>query len=682
MPFPTNDIELDETITRMEQIDAPVEHIKAMVAEYDTRKEATVSLEEPIEAQRKEAETFRPSDIFQKEPPAITEPTREKLGAGIEQLGEAFTDPGVPGASPAKAISGAAKIVTSPLAPVEEGIGKILGGGEKVLQTLTAPLQRFLEGQITKEDVRVEARKDLQESLDGFLNLVVEKFEQAPEAVKQSIAAAGDIAELIGLVEGAGVGAKVAREAIPAAKAVAGEAVEQIAKKGVVSKEIGKLQKIGKDIEPRTFVQKQADKSAANLNRILPNKSEEFKRMTGNIEHGEWLNRRGINKTVDKNIDTLGEKFLREKNTLDDAISKVAGSHNPPIFKKVLDEAVDLAKLEERAGDLNLLQGIGKKLEIQGGVSAEDILKVKRVYERTNKFTYSKASDNVSASKLVKATERDSKLRESLIDIAEDGGFPELRDLSKEVQQTRFLLDQIAITQARGASKPIFNISDRLLGGASIADPKLALGVVAGKALGSEQIKSLFQRAFTGTPKKPITINIPRIELKAKELLKKERKIRRGETKLAAQQKKLQEAEAIKAVELEREGVTLGEGFQIKKEKPLTRQQQTEAKAREQKILQEEQAIMADELQKKGVSMGEGFQLIKDQPLTRQEQMMIRVTANAEEADQMARFIIEQRSKGNAVGEGFIIKKVENTPILAPKATAEVKGTPVITPKK
>ena len=83
---------------------------------------------------------------------------------------------------------------------------------------------------------------------------------------------------------------------------------------------------------------------------------------------------------------------------------------------------------------------------------------------------------------------------------------------------------------------------------------------------------------------------------------------------------------------------------------------------KKEKAKQVKQAIIADELQKKGVVLGEGFRMIKEQPLTRQEQMMIRATANKQEAEQTARYIMQERAKGNAVGDGFVVKDIETAP--------------------
>jgi len=491
------------------------------------------------------------------------------------------------------------------------------------------------EGKITQEEVDSTAQT-INESFKGGLvapfTEIKQQFDQSDPKTQSMIRTAlnfGSVAlDVFGGFEG---------------KKITGEVVEQISKKvpkateevreGFVSsinkaKELTKekeaLLRMGETETPRTTLQKQADQSAGNLNRILPKKAEDFKKKTGGVEHGEWLNKRGINSTIDKNIDTLSEKFLNEKKILDEAVSEIPGKHNPPVFKKILDEATDLAKEEERSGDLNLLEGIARKLDFEKGVSAEDILKIKRLYERTNKFAYSKALDSVSASKLVKATQRDTKLRESLIDIAENAGFAELRTLSKEVQQTRFLLDQIGVAQARAASKPIFNISDRILGGASIADPKLALGMVVSKTLGAERAKSLFQKTFAGKPQKTITVNLPKIKQKAKEMIKAEKKVQKAKRKELTKQHK----EDVKKAEKE------FKAYEKKRDDNIS--------------LTKEQWGVTRELEDIG-------------KLTRQEQAMIEVAKDSAELAEVKAFLLEAKGKGQTVGEGFVMSEGKKT---------------------
>lgn len=512
----------------------------------------------------------------------------------------------------------AARIGTSPITASAEAITPI-----------TEELATQISNQTSDETKAqlAEGVKFVTENFEAFSQKLPPELKDTFSGIADTVIGLTRIAELFPVGLGVKGGVKLTEEVVDIAGDVGGgivKTVDKIRDAKKLAKEKRFLQGLAEKDKPQTVLQQKANQSTGNLNRILPNKAQEFEKLTGGKSHGQWLNERGINNTVDKNIETLGEKFLKEKNILDEGVSEIPETHNPSSLKPVLDESIELAKLEERTGDLNLLNGIKNKLELEGGVSAEDIIKVKRAYEKNNKFTYSKGTDSVSASKLVRATQRDTKLREDLIKIAEDSGFPEFRDLSKEIQQTRFVMDEIGIAQARAGNKPIFNISDRILGGASIAEPALALGVIASKTLGSERVRSLFQKAFAAEPKKPITISLPKIKQKAKQLLEKEK----GIMKETAKQKKFAK----------------------------------------------EQAIIADELQKKGVVLGEGFQLVKDQPLTRQEQMMIRATANKDEAEQMARFIIEERSKGNAVGEGFIATGIDNVPILNPKVKPEDVG--------
>lgn len=455
------------------------------------------------------------------------------------------------------------------------------------------------------------------EQLRGLIVKAKEKYDTMPEEDKDTI---------MNLIRGAEValdiaGLKVSSEVAPIAtrtyRALTDTAVktfEKRAAKQALEKEVSFIKGLSETKAPTSFAQETSDQLVGNINRILPTKAEEFQRLTGGKSHGQWLNERGINKTPSENIEALSTKFLKDKDLLDEAISEIPGTYTLEVVPVVLQESIDWAtKVSDKAG-LRTLNGIQKQLETNGALSAKDIIELKRYYERNNKFAYSK--ELVSTGNIERATNLDSELREGLIDIAEKNGFKEFRELSKEVQQTKFLLNEIAKVQARSGSKDIFDFTDRLLGGASVAEPMLALGIVSKKFLTSDTVKSLLARALNSRELKVTSVDFPKIRQKAMEL------------------------EAAESAEAR-----------------LARRER--AKAREQ-------AILADELSKQGIELGDNFQFVKQLPLTREEQDLFAAAANQAEARSVARFIIEERQKGNAVGEGFILQNVDNTPLVDP----------------
>lgn len=510
---------------------------------------------------------------------------------------EQFFSPGV------KAIGSVAGEVVSPV------VNKLLQGLDKVTD--------FTVGKEDKQavsDLFGSIFKAAKEKKESFSPAVQRNIESALEFAELPL----EIFELLGFGAVGKVGKDVVQTGVKKGIEASKEGLKNIQKVQSIKKEIEGVQGLTPTQGVRSSTEKLADQSIGKSNRILPMDKQEFVRISGGVDHGQWLNQRGIRGVPEDNMNTLGKRFVDTKNSLDEGISEIPGKHNPASLAPILDEAIELAVRVEDKKNINILQGIKKDIEISGGTTAKNIIEAKRIYERNNKFTYSKGIDTVSAEKLVRATKRDSLLREDLIDIAEQAGFKEFRAVSKEVQETRFLLDSIGKVFARDASNEIFDLSDRILVGTSFVNPATLIGLGAKKFIVSNEFKSAVAKVFGGKIIKTPTVQINRIKDKAQRLERETRKAGRKQAK---------ETRGIKAE-------------------------------------QEKQAILADELSKKGIKLGEGFTVLERTPLTRQEQSLIRESANKAEAETMAKFIMQERAKGNAVGEGFTIKDVDNTPLL------------------
>ena len=86
------------------------------------------------------------------------------------------------------------------------------------------------------------------------------------------------------------------------------------------------------------------------------------------------------------------------------------------------------------------MKDLAQKAESQG-LTMSEINEVKRFYEQNNKFTYGK--DITAGEKSVRATNIDNNVREWQIDLAEENGFSNLREMNKETQASKFLLDKL-----------------------------------------------------------------------------------------------------------------------------------------------------------------------------------------------------------------------------------------------
>jgi hypothetical protein len=591
------------------------------------------------------------------------------------------------------AIGSFAKGAVSPVRGLEKAFEPVIEpvkeyAGKKLDEASKTPIGRYFDkaqDQSQEDFFATPGGQEVKAKMTEFL-----EFAKKPENQK-TIGGLMDAAEVVGYFLGGGLAKKPISEGIDMASDLAkktaqktGEVVEGVKKEmDNVFQEAVKRQSLEKETDflsglspnkPKEVskLQKTSDQMTGNVNRILPERSQEFERMTGGKSHGQWLNERGINKTPSENIETLGNKFLKEKNALDSAISQVPGLHNPKSVAPILDEALEWAVNTSDTGGQRLLNGIKTKLEKQGGLLAKDIIDLKRYYEKNNKFAYSK--EMVASGKIERATNLDNVLREDLIDIAEKAGFKEFRALSKEIQQTKYLVNEIAKAQSRMDSKDVFDITDRMLGSGAVMEPMLLMGIAAKKFWTGATFKSAVARALNSLKIKPLTIeSFPRLRQRAEQLEAQQK----ASAKQIKSEKSSAQKKALEVEELDKKGVGVGEGFQFKKQEPLTREAQDAArraekeaqeaaKLAENKAYQQEQALIVDELAKKGIKMGDGFQFVDQMPLTRQEQLLIQAASNKEEARRIAIFIVQERAKGNAVGEGFTITNIDNTPILDP----------------
>lgn len=363
----------------------------------------------------------------------------------------------------------------------------------------------------------------------------------------------------------------------------------------------------------------------ANINRITPAKRQQFKAMQG-VSEEQWLRERGIVGTREDTVGKLLQNFTELRTNVDEALEAIPGNFRDPRVTQVAEEAAEYAKsVEDKlAGSLSALAEKAKGV----GLTTKEINEVKRYYERNVKMGYLKDPNKVSGDG-VRATNRDSRLREYLLDIAEKSGFPEMRQMNKDIQANKFLANEIAGRMEGQAANNPMSLTDWIVVTPSLVHPAALAGFIGKKFLSTEGVRAFAARAMAGFPtRKPVLkADLAEIRRRAEELAKKTEEVR-GETEKAA--------------------------------------------------------LLSDELMKAGYIIGpgeRGFIMQNPVPLTRQEQLMIRAAKNKEEQEQMARYILEQRAEGKAVGEGFTMKDIDNTPLLNPTPKDEMGIIDIGTPK-
>jgi len=101
----------------------------------------------------------------------------------------------------------------------------------------------------------------------------------------------------------------------------------------------------------------------------------------------------------------------------------------------------------------------------------KEINEVKRYFERNNKFTYGR--DITAAQKTQRATNVDSAVRERQMKLAEENGFTNLKEMNKETQASKFIMDKLAKNEAGRLGNNAVTITDWIVAAPAMVDPTL-----------------------------------------------------------------------------------------------------------------------------------------------------------------------------------------------------------------
>jgi len=487
--------------------------------------------------------------------------------------------------SPLKVGADVARGVVKAAEPIMKPISKAISAGADILQkTLPKDTLNEIGIELQTAGKNIESLKD-----------------KVGSEVFQSLK---DTFDLLSTFYVGGKGATLTTKTAEATKSV----VENIVKTGTEAL-VNAGVKTAEVIAPKT--KGLSESIIANINRLNPLKRKEFVAQQG-ISAEKWLIERGIVGTREKTIEELANRFKTLRENVDNALDKIPGQYKDSRITIVADEAAEFAAQTESklSGRIAELANKAKN----EGLTTSEINEVKRFYERNIKTGYKKDATKTSE-QIQRATNRDSGIRESLLEIADKNGFTNLREINKEIQASKFLGDEIAGKMEGQGANNLMTLTDWIAITPGAIDPTFLSGFVTKKLLSTETARAFAAKALAGFPKvktMPLA-DLDEITKRATELFKK--------------------IETAKA-------------------------ETTQA------------ALLADELQKSGFTMSEGvkgFITENPIPLSRNEQALIKAAKNQAEQEQIVKYILEQRSQGKAVGEGFTIQDIDNIPILNPQ---------------
>lgn len=224
----------------------------------------------------------------------------------------------------------------------------------------------------------------------------------------------------------------------------------QTAISGVVDDSTKLLNQVG-DNAPVAIMNKVA--------RVTSKEAQTFKAMTGK-DIGEYLTEKGNFNSPTKIIEKEAETFTRTLADKEATLAKLPGEFKSGIIDDVLKElkakAESTSTQNVKAPYLKQVDEWIAKAESTGLNNAE-INNVKKLFEREVKLGYNKLTD---ATKVKQATYLDDALRTFQDETASNLGFTNIKELSKQIQASKFIVDKIGNKL----------VSNNLLNGVNLTD--------------------------------------------------------------------------------------------------------------------------------------------------------------------------------------------------------------------
>jgi len=223
-----------------------------------------------------------------------------------------------------------------------------------------------------------------------------------------------------------------------------------------------------------------AEDTLQRMNRLTKWEQEKFQQQQGkNV--GVWLNERWIVDTPSNTVAKLGEYFTENKAKVDEWLEKIQGKYTNEDIKLMSDDTVRYAD-STRDPWLKRMQELNAKANWEW-LEMKEVNELKRYFEQKNKFSYGR--DLTAWEKTAWATNVDTAVRERQMKTAEENGFGNLREMNKETQWAKFIMDKLAKNENGRLGNNAITITDWIVAAPAMVEPSLLAWLVAKKVFGS-----------------------------------------------------------------------------------------------------------------------------------------------------------------------------------------------------
>lgn len=235
------------------------------------------------------------------------------------------------------------------------------------------------------------------------------------------------------------------------------------------------------------------DQIMQRVARISKGKQAKFNDLSGGESVGQYLVNRNIFGGPDDIVDSLYKRMKESKSRVDDSLKTVQGEFKADSVKTALDQLIERDTRVSTPGalapDSKRITELFKKYN-QRGLTLSEVNEVKRLYERNVKVDYLNFG-NPQTDKLAQANNIDSALRNLVTDKASKAGIDTVRQLNKETQLAKQLLDDLGAEYAGQAGNNAIGLTDALfLAEAAGGSPSALATFAIKKGLSNKKVMS------------------------------------------------------------------------------------------------------------------------------------------------------------------------------------------------
>jgi len=240
-----------------------------------------------------------------------------------------------------------------------------------------------------------------------------------------------------------------------------------------------------------------AEWTIQRMNRLTKGNQEKFVKTTGqNV--GKWLNDNVWPKTPSETVEVLWERIKDNMNQVDTAVEVIKWwqkyksvsyetkdwdivTYKSDAVKDMADDAIGYA---ERTGDprVDVIKDIADKYD-RWEASMTDINKLQRYYQANTRMWYFK--DMTAWEKTVRSTNIDSAVREWKMKVWEENGFTNFRQINKDTQASKMIMDALAKNEAGKLGNNAVSLTDWIVASPAMIEPTLLAWLVTKKVLQS-----------------------------------------------------------------------------------------------------------------------------------------------------------------------------------------------------